>query len=239
MNESYIVKIENLEFGYSRKETILKKLSMSVQTNSIFGLLGSNGEGKTTLIKCILGILKPRKGNISIFSSSLDRNRSKILLNIGSLVESPSLYGHLSGLENLMIFATYLKIDNNTIEKVILQLDMQNFIDKKCKNYSTGMKQRLGIALALLRNPTLLILDEPTNGLDPNGIADLRTLLKQLNSQGITIIISSHLLSEIEKIASYIGIIKNGSCTYNGTIENFTKKEIDLETKYLQDNGTF
>jgi len=236
MNQQPIIKVENLHFGYSKKELILDNLSMVVPANCIFGLLGSNGAGKTTLLKCILGLQKIEKGRITLFTSSLDENRSNILSKTGALIESPSLYGHLSGFENLKIAAVYVNANNETINKVILQLDMSHFIQKKCKTYSTGMKQRLGIALALLRNPELLILDEPTNGLDPNGIADLRMLLKQLNSEGITIIISSHLLSEIEKIASYLGIINKGKCLFNDAIENFTKTEIDLETQYLKNN---
>ena len=214
-----IIAIDQLEFGYKANVPILKQLSLEVPQNSIYGFLGANGAGKTTTIRSILGLLRPQKGNISIFGHPLATNRIKILEKVGSLIESPSLYPHLTGLENLKVASSYLQVAPSRINQVLDFVNLTPHQNKLARKYSTGMKQRLGLAIALLNDPDLLILDEPTNGLDPSGIIEIRNILQQLKENGKTIFLSSHLLSEIEKIATQVGIIHHGKMIFQGTIQ--------------------
>lgn len=214
-----IIKTNSLTKAYG-KQICVNNLNMSVPENRVYGFLGPNGAGKSTTLKMLLGLVRPTKGEIDIFGKRVNsKNRIDILRNVGSLIESPSYYGHLTAKENLKIFATLLDVPKTNIDKVleIVRLDKQQ--SKKASKFSLGMKQRLGLASALLSFPKLLILDEPTNGLDPAGIQEMRELIKALPKQyGMTVIVSSHLLSEIDQMAEDVGIIANGKLMYQGEL---------------------
>lgn len=235
-----IVKTNALTKVYG-EQVCVNNLNMSIFENRIYGFLGPNGAGKSTTLKMILGLVHPTKGKIEMFGKDFNsKNRIEILRNAGSLIESPSYYGHLTAKENLKIFAMLLDVPKNNIDKVlqIVRLDKQQ--NKKVSKFSLGMKQRLGLASALLSFPKLLILDEPTNGLDPSGIQEMRELIKSLPKQyGMTVIVSSHLLSEIDQMAEDIGIIANGKMMYQGELNKL--HEIDasksLEEIFLDLTG--
>lgn len=216
-------------------------INLTVSEKRIYGFLGPNGAGKSTTLKMLLGLVKPTKGEIDIFGKRLNsKNRLDILRNIGSLVETPSYYGHLTAKENLKIIQTILGIPKSNIDEVlkIVRLDKQQ--NKKVSAYSLGMKQRLGLASALLPFPKLMILDEPTNGLDPAGIQEMRALICALPKQyDMTVIVSSHLLSEIDQMAEDIGIIANGRLMYQGTLSGLheTDAEKSLEEIFLELTG--
>lgn len=205
-----------------KNQKAVDNVSLSIHENSIYGLLGPNGAGKSTILKMIVGILKPTSGKIQINEHDWRRND---LRNIGALIEMPPLYENLTAYENLKVRTLALGLPDTRILEV---LDIVNLTDtgrKKAKQFSLGMKQRLGIALALLPNPQILILDEPTNGLDPIGLQELREFIRSLPSKGITVILSSHILSEVEQIADEIGIIANGKLGYENQIDNSTNLE--------------
>lgn len=195
-------------------------LEMHVREGSIYGFLGPNGAGKSTTLKMLLGLVHPTAGSIEVLGQEMNgKNRMNILRQVGSLIESPSYYGHLTARENLRICTTILGLPEKNIDAVlkIVRLDRQE--GKKTAAYSLGMKQRLGLASALLSFPKLLILDEPTNGLDPAGIQEMRELIRSLPGEyGMTVIVSSHLLSEIDQIVDDIGIIANGRMKYQGPL---------------------
>jgi lantibiotic transport system ATP-binding protein len=230
-----IIKIENLQFGYDNKK-IIHDLSLSVPKGSIYGFLGHNGAGKSTTIRLILGLIKPTMGSVKVFGLPFNNNQKTIYARVGALIESPSLYDHLSAFENLRVTATYLQIGKNRIDEVLEIVGLEKEGKKPIRAYSTGMKQRLGLALALLNDPELIILDEPTNGLDPQGIVELRGIIQKLNTDfGKTIFLSSHILNEIEMICSHVGIIKKGKKLFEGTIEdlkaaNTESMKVQLET---------
>jgi lantibiotic transport system ATP-binding protein len=197
----------------------VKELSLHVPRGSIFGFLGPNGAGKTTTIRMLLGLIRPSRGQITIFGLPLAQQRMAILRQVGALVESPSLYPHLTGRENLEVTRRLIRAPKHRIDRVLAIVDLQIAADRLVREYSFGMRQRLGLALALLGEPKLLILDEPTNGLDPAGIHAMRDLLRSLPGEhGITVFLSSHLLSEVELIASHIAIINAGSLYFQGTL---------------------
>ncbi|MGE3384725.1 MAG: ABC transporter ATP-binding protein [Pyrinomonadaceae bacterium] len=214
-----IIETRKLTHRFSASETVLDSISLTVAEGSIYGFLGPNGAGKTTTLKLILGLLKKQQGEIRIFGTPLEDNRLEILRNLGSLIESPSLYGHLTAVENLEVLQRVYRSPKDGIAKVLDMVGLADTGRKKVHRFSLGMKQRLSIAIALLHKPKLLILDEPTNGLDPNGIIEMRELLRRLNQdRGITILISSHLLSEIEKLVNHVGIINKGKLLFQGTL---------------------
>ncbi len=214
----HIIKIDNLKFGYDN-HPIIHDLSLSVPKGSIYGFLGHNGAGKSTTIRLLLSLMRPTSGNIELFGLLPKDHQKEIYGRVGALIESPSLYEHLSATENLRVTATYLRIGKARIDDVLAIVGLENEGKKSVKAYSTGMKQRLGLALALLNDPELIILDEPTNGLDPQGIVELRGIIQRLNTDfGKTIFLSSHILSEIEMICDYVGIIKKGKKLFEGTI---------------------
>ncbi|WP_114941744.1 ABC transporter ATP-binding protein [Mucilaginibacter endophyticus] len=213
-----VISTEGLSFTFG-KQQVVKSLALQVPEGSIYGFLGPNGAGKTTAIKLLLNLLKPDAGNINIFELDIKTNRINILSKIGSLIEQPALYQHLTGRENLLNRALLLQVPAQRVEDMLDLVQLTHAANKKAGQYSLGMKQRLGIALALLADPKLLILDEPTNGLDPNGIIEIRELLKKLVAQhGKTVFISSHLLAEIERMATHVGIINNGAMLFQGSI---------------------
>ena len=193
---------------------------MSVPQGAIYGFLGHNGAGKSTTIQLLLGLMRPISGSVHVFGLPLEQNAQQIYKRVGALIESPSLYEHLSAIDNLRVTATYCQIGRRRVEEVLDIVNLSHEGKKPIKAFSTGMKQRLGLALALLNDPELIILDEPANGLDPQGIVELRTIIQRLNSDfGKTIFLSSHILSEIEVICSHVGIIKKGKKLFEGTID--------------------
>ena len=219
MNNSSIIKTTGLSYHYSKGVQTLFDINLQVQKGSIYGFLGPNGSGKTTTLSLLLGLLNNQKGDIEIFGQHLHSNRIDILKKIGSLVETPSLYGHLTAKENLEVYRKVYGASKARIAKVLDIVGLEDTGKKTAKNFSLGMKQRLAIALALLPNPELLILDEPANGLDPAGIIELRELIKKLNKvHGMTIVISSHLLGEVEKMVSHVGIILKGRMLFQGPL---------------------
>lgn len=215
----YIIETKNLckRFG---KEKAVTDLNMKIRKGEIYGFLGPNGAGKTTTIRMLLGLMKPTSGSVHIFQKDLKRERIEILRKVGSLVENPSYYPHLTGFENLEAIRKILGVPKSKIYEVLDIVRLSDAAHKKVKGYSLGMKQRLGIAAALLHNPELLILDEPTNGLDPSGIIEMRNLIKQLPASfGMTVVISSHLLSEIDQMATTVGVVSKGKLIYQDSIE--------------------
>ncbi len=206
-----IVATDNLSKEYDGVYRV-QELDIRIKEGDIYGFLGPNGAGKSTTMKMLLGLVKPTSGTIEIMGKPFnEKNRRDILASVGSLIESPSYYGHLTGRENMEIIRRLLDLPKKNIEEAVHIVRMENQMEKKVKNYSLGMKQRLGIAMALARFPKLLILDEPTNGLDPAGIEGMRELIKMLPKQyGMTVMISSHILSEIDQMATVVGIINQG-----------------------------
>ena len=221
-----ILKTNNLCKNF-KKQKAVNNVSITVRENSIYGLLGPNGAGKSTTLKMITGMLRPTSGKVLFNGHEWNR---KDLEQIGALIETPPLYENLSAVENLEVRAKLLNIPNTRIDKVLKMVDLQNTGRKKAGQFSMGMKQRLGIAIALLNSPKLLILDEPTNGLDPIGIQELRSLIRSFPSKGITVILSSHILSEVQLIADDIGIISNGILGYEGQMN----KDENLENLFVE-----
>ncbi|HEX6892376.1 MAG TPA: ABC transporter ATP-binding protein [Chryseolinea sp.] len=214
-----LIKTNGLEFSFTKGESILHNLHLEVPEGSIYGFLGPNGAGKTTTLRLLLGLLKIDNNPISIFGEELARHRLQVLRRIGSLIEQPSLYGHLTGKENLEVYRLTYSCRKERIDEVLQIVGLTHAAKKKAKAYSLGMKQRLAIAITLLHDPELLILDEPTNGLDPTGIIEMRELIIRLNKEHKkTILVSSHLLTEVEKIASHVGIIHRGRLLFQGTL---------------------
>jgi ABC-type multidrug transport system ATPase subunit len=237
-----VISTDGLTFDFG-SQTVVKSLSLQVPEGSIYGFLGPNGAGKTTTIKLLLNLLQTQQGNIHIFGKELKSNRLEILAQIGSLIEQPAIYLHLSGKENLLNRALLLQIGEARVNEVLKIVHLTDAAHKKAGQYSLGMKQRLGIALALLSDPKLLILDEPTNGLDPNGIIEVRELLIKLVSEHKkTVFISSHLLAEIERMATHVGIINNGELLFQGSIhdlEAMSKPAVQIETDNTVDAANY
>ncbi|HEX8333656.1 MAG TPA: ATP-binding cassette domain-containing protein [Segetibacter sp.] len=220
MNSTSIIKTTGLSYHYSKDVQTLFDINLNIEKGSIYGFLGPNGSGKTTTLSLLLGLLNNRKGDIEIFGKHLHSDRIDILKRIGSLIETPSLYGHLTAKENLEVYRPIYGASKERVAEVLKIVGLEDTGNKTAKKFSLGMKQRLSIALALLPNPELLILDEPSNGLDPAGIIELRALIKQLNKAfGMTILISSHILSEVEKMVSHVGIIYKGKMLFQGTLQ--------------------
>lgn len=209
-----------------KKQKAVNCISIKVRENTVYGLLGPNGAGKSTTLKMITGMLHPTSGKITFYGHEWCR---KDLEQIGALIEAPPLYENLTAEENLKVRATLLNIPNKRIKEVLDIVDLKNTGKKRAGQFSMGMKQRLGIAIALLNNPRLLILDEPTNGLDPIGIQELRELIRSFPSKGITVILSSHILSEVQQISDDIGIISNGILGYQGQMD----KDRNLEQLFM------
>ncbi|AIQ10912.1 ABC transporter ATP-binding protein [Paenibacillus durus] len=208
-----------------RGRTAVDHLDLSIGRGEIYGFLGPNGAGKTTTIRMLLGLIAPTEGRVEIFGKDLRKERLDILRRVGSLVESPSYYGHLSAVENLEAIRRILGAPKRRIAEVLDIVSLTGEEKRPVKGFSLGMKQRLGIAAALLGSPELLILDEPTNGLDPSGIQEIRSLIMSLPQEhGITVLVSSHLLSEIEHMAGTVGIIRQGRMIYQDTIAHLRQR---------------
>ncbi|MDO5755163.1 MAG: lantibiotic protection ABC transporter ATP-binding protein [Tissierellia bacterium] len=222
---SYLLETTNLCKNF-KKEKAIDHISMKVPQNTIYGLLGPNGAGKSTTLKILSGLLHKSSGEILFDSHPWSR---KDLWQIGSLIESPPLYPNLTARENLKLRTMLLGLPDGRIDEVLEIVDLTNTGKKQSGHFSMGMKQRLGIAIALLNHPKLLILDEPTNGLDPLGIQELRDLIRSFPLQGITVILASHILHEVQMVADHVGIIHNGILAYEGEIDS----KIDLERLFM------
>ena len=222
-----IIHIERLSKRFNNF-TAVDDLSFSVNEGEVYGFLGQNGAGKSTTIRMMLSLIKPSAGSINIFGLSLEKDRERILSRTGAVVEKPDLYKYLSAYENMRLFATLsgLSLGRAEIMRQLAVVGLEKRANDKVKVFSQGMKQRLGIAVALVNNPALIILDEPTNGLDPQGIADMRSLILMLSrEQGKTVMVSSHLLSEVEQIADSMIIIDKGKKMVEGKVSQLINPE--------------
>ena len=224
--EQDIVVIKNLSKEF-KGQKVLKEISMKIPEHCVYGLLGPNGAGKSTLLKTITGLLKPTSGAVFFQGHRWTRED---LSQIGALIETPPIYENLTAWENLKVRALLLGIDDERIQEVLSLIDLGDTGKKKAGAFSLGMKQRLGIGLALLNHPKLLVLDEPINGLDPLGIQQLRELIRSFPKKGITVILSSHILSEIQQTADYIGIISGGRLGFEGKVD----EQEDLEALFME-----
>lgn len=226
----YILQTFGLTKRYG-KNTVINNVNMKIKKGDIYGFIGRNGAGKTTTIRMITGLVAPTSGEIELFSQKYEKNTKIGLPRIGSIIESPALYPDFTAIENMELRRKLLGVpDKRVIDHILETVELLDVGKKKVKNFSLGMRQRLGLALALLGNPDFLLLDEPINGLDPEGIVKMRKLLKRLNEeQGITIVISSHILGELSKLATRYGVINRGTL-----VEEFTARELILRCrKYL------
>ncbi|KKK39054.1 bacitracin ABC transporter ATP-binding protein [Mesobacillus campisalis] len=222
---AYIIDTKQLTKRFG-KFVAVEGVNLHVPQGGIYGFLGPNGAGKSTTIRILLGLIGATKGEVHIFGKSIKEERLAILQRIGSMVETPSYYGHLTAFENLEITRRILNVDKKEIARVLEVVKLTDVQKKAVKKFSLGMKQRLGIAQALLGSPDLLILDEPTNGLDPSGIIEIRELIKSLpKNYGITVLLSSHILSEIELMATHVGIIHSGKLLFQGSMADLQDRQ--------------
>ncbi|MDD3693411.1 MAG: ABC transporter ATP-binding protein [Oscillospiraceae bacterium] len=218
-----VLVLENVYKSFGRRP-IISDVSLTVKEGEVFGFLGPNGAGKTTTIKMILGLLSADSGRISILGHDIEKDFEKAMRNISGIVENPDMYGHLSGYDNLLIHARACGAKKERIDEVVQMVGMQMRIRDKFKSYSLGMKQRLGVAQALLHNPKIMILDEPTNGLDPAGIKEVRDLLRYLaHSQSMSVFVSSHILQEMQQMCDTVCIINNGKIVKQGSVDELTR----------------
>ena len=230
----YIITTEQLTKKY-KNFTSVNSVSLHIRKGSIYGFLGPNGAGKSTTMKMLLGLTKPTSGRFSIDGKHFPADRLAILKEIGSFIESPSFYANLTGRENLDIIRRILKLPKSAVEDALDLVGLTEFGDRLAKKYSFGMKQRLGLAGALLGRPPILILDEPTNGLDPSGIHEVRNLVKSLPAlYDCTVLISSHMLSEIELMADDIGILNHGRLLFEGSFDELRQNA--LQAGFAADN---
>ncbi|MCQ4618220.1 ABC transporter ATP-binding protein [Corynebacterium sp. CCUG 59401] len=227
MDTSSIIATQGLIKTYG-STTVVDSLNLNVTAGTVHGLLGPNGSGKSTTMKMLLGLVTPTSGEIKIHGQPMNRQtRQQVLRGVGSLIEAPSAYPHLTGGENIQIATRLFEADPVHAQRAIELVRLGKHMDKLVKNYSLGMKQRLGIAMALVRDPQLLILDEPTNGLDPAGIEEIRQLIVSLaRDEGRTVLVSSHLLSEIEKMATNLTIIDRGRLIFQGSQEQLYNAQL-------------
>lgn len=218
---------------FFKKQKAVDKVSLNIEKGKIYGLLGPNGAGKSTILKMIVGMLKPDSGEILFDGKPWSR---EVLVKIGALIENPPIYENLSARDNLKVRTLLLNADEKKIDAVLRTVSLTDTGKKKAGQFSLGMKQRLGIAMALLGNPELLILDEPVNGLDPIGIEELRQLIRSFPAQGMTVILSSHILSEVQMVADHVGIISNGILGYEGSLKAGENLE-ELFMNVVRENG--
>ncbi|QBO36289.1 ABC transporter ATP-binding protein [Periweissella cryptocerci] len=241
-----VIEIDGLTKSYGGKK-VLNNLSIVVQQGDIYGFLGPNGAGKSTTMKAILRLIQTNAGEIKVFDGEDISLSNEYLRDVGALIEEPSFYPNLSGYENLEIVQKLAHLPKENITEALKIVGLNDNAKKLAKNYSLGMKQRLGIALALVKFPKLLILDEPTNGLDPDGVREIRETIKSLPAKyGMTVMISSHILSEVDKMANRIGIIQNGTLKFQGALDELKAADCleikvdNLEKGYeLLDQGGF
>jgi lantibiotic transport system ATP-binding protein len=243
----HIIHTENLTRRFKDFQAV-NNLNLQVPQGGVYGFLGPNGAGKTTTIRMLLGLIRPSAGKVSLFGADIEAERASILRRVGALVEMPALYPHLNARENLEVTRRLLNADRKHIDRVLKIVNLTEAAERPVKGYSLGMKQRLGLALALLNEPDLLILDEPTNGLDPAGIHEIRDLIRAMPEQyGITVFLSSHLLSEIEIMATHLGIVNRGTMLFQGTLASLQAQreshlvlgvhQKDEAAQFLQQSG--
>lgn len=231
---NYIIKTEQLTKNY-KSFVAVNDVSLHIRKGSIYGFLGPNGAGKSTTMKMLLGLTAPTKGSFTIDGKQFPTNRISILKEVGSFIESPSFYPNLTGRENLDVIRRILGLSKSEVEDALELVGLSEFGDRLAKKYSLGMKQRLGLAGALLGRPPILILDEPTNGLDPSGIHEIRNLIKSLpDLYDCTVLISSHMLSEIELMADDIGILNHGRLLFEGSLDDLHQNA--LQSEFAADN---
>jgi ABC-2 type transport system ATP-binding protein len=225
-----VLEVKGLKKKLGKRE-IIKDISFSVEEGEIFGFLGPNGAGKTTTIRMLAGLINPNGGSISICGHDLKNDTEKALKEVGAVVENPELYKYLSGRENLMQIARIRNIPKTQVDETIKLVGLENRIDDKVRKYSLGMKQRLGLAASLLSNPKLLILDEPTNGLDPSGILDFREVVKKAaKERGMAVFISSHILSEVQHLCDRVAFINHGTIK---SVENVMNESMETDTDII------
>lgn len=218
-NPAFAIETSGLSFRYPNGAPVLRQIDLRVPAGSIYGFLGPNGAGKTTTLRLLLGLLPRQQGEIRVLGRSLETHRIEILSRVGSLIESPSLYAHLTAAENLEVWRLIYRTARQRVGEVLDLVGLADTGRKRVGQFSLGMRQRLAVAIAMLHDPAVLVLDEPTNGLDPHGMVDTRELLLRLNRErGVTIVVSSHLLAEIEKFATHVGIIDQGVLRFQGTL---------------------
>jgi len=230
-----IIKTRNLKKSF-KKSTVVNGINLNVKRGEIYGFIGKNGAGKTTTIKMLLNLIKPSDGSLELFGEPInDRTMHTVLRKIGAIIETPGFYSNLSGRDNLEIHRLMMNVKEvNSIDRVLETVSLLKEGDKKVRNYSLGMRQRLGIARALLHEPELLLLDEPTNGLDPQGVVEIRELLLKIASEGTTILVSSHILSEVEKMADRIGILDKGILLEEFSMKDFENSGLSLEEHFIE-----
>lgn len=225
-----VLEVTNLKKTLGKRE-IIKNISFSIEEGEIFGFLGPNGAGKTTTIRMLVGLIHPNEGSISICGHDLKNDSEKALREVGAVVENPELYKYLSGRENLMQIARIRNISKEDVNETIKLVGLEDRIDDKVKKYSLGMKQRLGLAASLLSKPKLLILDEPTNGLDPSGILDFREVVKKAaKEKGMAVFISSHILSEVQHLCDRVAFINHGTIK---SVENVVNESMETDTDII------
>lgn len=215
---------DNLTKRYGNTAAV-DRIRLRIEEGEVYGFLGPNGAGKTTTLKMLVGLIQPTEGTFTVFGRTFAQHRRWILSQTGALIESPSYYGHLTGRENLRIIQRLRGLPERNVSEALRVVRLEKHQHKRVDQYSLGMKQRLGLAMALIPFPKLLILDEPTNGLDPAGIEEIRELIRSLPRQyGMTVLVSSHLLSEVEQIATSVGIIRDGRLVFQGSLDSLKAK---------------
>lgn len=235
MEQKCLLSTHNLTKVYNNRK-VVNNLNISIYEGDVYGFLGPNGAGKSTTIKSIMGLIKPTSGKVFINGHDREKDSKGAIEKIGAMVEAPSFYGGLSGYKNLLLMANLYGVNKKTINDVLEMVRLKEDASKKVANYSLGMKQRLGIARAFLNSPNIVILDEPTNGLDPQGIKEIRNLIQDLSQKyKVTFLISSHILSEIQAVCNRIGIIEKGSLKVQGYVDELLNKDEEIIEIYTKE----
>ena len=221
--DDLLVETRGLTKRYGRRITAVDSLDLTVRRGEVYGFLGPNGAGKTTTLRMLLGLIRPSSGKARVLGEKPGNPEG--LSRVGALVESPAFYPYLSGKDNLRVMARYADVPWWRVDEVLMEVELQGRAKDKFKKYSLGMKQRLGVAAALLKDPDLLILDEPTNGLDPKGMADMRALIRELGHGNRTVLLSSHLLGEVEQICDRVGVVRKGKLVAEGTVSELRGRQ--------------